>query len=406
MMFLNLSPLINNQDYRYLYLGQFISLIGNMLTYVALPYQVYHLTHSSLAVGNIGLVQLIPLLITSLWGGALADKIDRKKLLLYAEFGMALMSFLLLVNAKATVPKLWLVYLVAGCASALSGFHRPTLEALTQELVNKDDMPAISALTSFRFGVTTVLGPSLAGLLLAKFNLSIVYCIDLLSYLGSIVAILAIHISVKQNAKEVAVLESIKQGLQYAVSRPELIGSYAIDFIAMVFGMPIALFPAIADHYYSVKYLGWLYAAPSIGLLLASIFSGWTRHIYRHGAAIAIAASLWGLAIIAFGFATNIVLAIFFLMLAGAADEISALFRMTLWNQTIPQNYRGRLAGIEMISYMSGPLLGNAEAGLVAAAFNTQVSIVSGGMLCMLGVFLLVLTLPRFWKYSLQQNNN
>jgi MFS family permease len=307
----------------------------------------------------------------------------------------------LFINAQLAQPHLWAIYVIASLASAINGFHRPTLEAITQVLIFKrEDMPAVSALVSFRFGVTTVLGPALAGFLLVKFNIKIVYLIDLLTYLGSFLAIVLIKTSLKLNTTHQPILQSIKQGLRYAMSRQELLGSYLIDFVAMVFGMPIALFPAIAESYHSAVALGWLYTAPSIGLLFASIFSGWTQHIQRHGMAIAAAACMWGLAIVAFGCTYNIYLAMLFLALAGAADEVSALFRITLWNQTIPKNFRGRLAGIEMISYMSGPLLGNAEAGLVAGAFNTQVSIISGGILCIFTVIILAILLPRFWKYT------
>ena len=400
IVFINLSPLFKYRDYRLLYLGQFVSLVGCMLTYVALPYQIYQLTHSSLSVGNVGIIQLIPLLVTSLWGGALADKYNRKKLLICAEFALASACLLLLINSLSSTPHLWIIYVAAGFASAFNGFHRPTLEAITQVTVDRSDLPAVSSLGTFKTSSTMILGPALAGLLLAKFNVSSVYFIDLCTYLVSLAAILSIKIPFNIKVNTESMLGSIKQGMRYAASRQELLGSYFVDFVAMIFGMPMALFPAIAAAYHSAPALGWLYAAPSAGMLVTTIISGWTHKIHRHGVAIAWSASIWGIAIIAFGFTHNLLLALFFLAIAGAADGVSGIFRLTLWNQTIPPNYRGRLAGIEMISYMSGPLLGNAEAGIVAAACGTQFSVISGGALCVISVIILACLLPRFRQYS------
>lgn len=402
-MFINLKPLIKYRDFRLLYFGQFISWFGNGLSYVALPYQIYHLTRSSLAVGSMGLVQLLPLLVTSLWGGALADRWNRKKILLSAEFGLCLMCFVLLINALSTKPHVWVVYVVAAVVSALSGFHRPSLEAITPRLVERDDLPAVASLSSLKYSVNTIVGPALAGIIIAKFGIALVFFIDLLSYLFSILAIVSLKSNFAAEKSGESVVKSIKSGFQYAMSRQELIGTYVVDIVAMIFGMPMALFPAIAETLGGVKVLGWLYAAPSIGFLLASLFSGWTSKVQRHGVAISIAASIWGLAIIGFGFSKDIIFAVFFLIIAGAADDISGIFRGTLWNQTIPNNLRGRLAGVEMLSYMSGPLLGNAEAGLVAAAFGTTFSVISGGVLCVIGVGISVLFLPRFWNYHAEK---
>jgi MFS family permease len=401
-MLINIRPLFKYRDYRLLYIGQFVSYFGNMLTYVALPYQIFHLTNSSLAVGNVGLVQLFPLLITSLWGGALADKLNRKKLLLAAEFGLFVASFFLLINTLFE-PKLWAIYLLAGISSALNGFHRPVMEGINQSLIEHEDMPAVSSLQSFKFAVTMIGGPTIAGLILAKYNLSILYLLDTLTYIASLAAIIAIRVPALPKLVTEPILKSILDGIKYARSRQELVGTYVVDFAAMIFGMPLALFPAIAETFHVKTAIGWLYAAPSVGMLGAAIFSGWVDKISRHGVAISISATIWGVAIVAFGVSKNLFIACFFLAIAGAADAVSGLFRSTMWNQTIPQHLRGRLSGIEMISYMSGPLLGNAEAGLVAAGFGTTVSVVSGGVMCVLSVLVLAVMLPKFWKYSAEK---
>ncbi|MBS0358689.1 MAG: MFS transporter [Proteobacteria bacterium] len=399
-MLIKLGPLFKYRDYRLLYIGQFVSFFGNMLTYVALPYQMYSLTHSSLAVGNIGLVQLIPLLVTALFGGALADRLDRRKLLLGSELGLAISIGILLLNSLLPTPHVWIIYVAAMISSAFVGFHRPSLESLTPKLVEHDDLPTVAGLRSFQMSVCMIAGPAIAGFMISLLGLPIVYFIDLLTFIVSLLAIFFIKARFVIERSEENTTKSIKSGIRYAMSRQELVGTYVVDIIAMIFGMPMALFPAIAVTLGGVKTLGWLYAGPSVGMLIASIFSGWTHKIKRHGAGVAISAALWGIAIIAFGFSNSIYTAVIFLALAGAADAFSGIFRQTLWNQTIPSHLRGRLAGVELISYMSGPLLGNAEAGFVAAAVNTAFSVVSGGVLCIFGVALSIFYLPKFWKYE------
>jgi MFS family permease len=192
----------------------------------------------------------------------------------------------------------------------------------------------------------------------------------------------------------------VLQGLRYATSRQELVGTYIVDFVAMVFGMPLALFPAIADRLGGPRLLGLLYAAPAVGALVASLTSRWTPRVHRHGRAVLVAAAAWGVAIVAFGFSDRIPLALAFLAFAGAADGVSGLFRTTIWNQTIPDELRGRLASIEIVSYTSGPLLGHAEAGAAAALGGVRFSVVSGGALCVIGVLACALFLPGFLAYD------
>lgn len=191
------------------------------------------------------------------------------------------------------------------------------------------------------------------------------------------------------------------EGLRYARSRPELIGTYAVDMIAMFFGMPMALFPAIAEGLGGPGVLGLLYAAPAVGSFIFSATSGWTKHVHRHGMGVIVAAVIWGVAIIAFGLAPGLIASLAFLALAGAADMMSGLFRSVIWNQTIPDSLRGRLASIEMLSYTSGPALGNFEAGVVASVFHSvRVSVVSGGVLCVIGCLICALALPAFRNYD------
>lgn len=399
-MLIDLSPFIRYPDFRRLYFGQFIAFFSFMLLYVALPFQMYILTHSALHVGNIGLVELIPLLSTSLFSGALADRLNRRKILLLTQCGMTVMSILLLWNAHLQHPMVWVIYCIAAINSAISGLYRPVLTAIVQRMIKPEDMASVSAVNSLSGAISMVCAPGLAGFLLGKFGVPSVYAINVAGCILALTVVIRVKNIAPVELLDTHILESIKIGLRYAKSRQELIGTYLIDFVAMIFGMPMALFPILALHvFHNVETVGWLYAAPAIGGLIISAFSGWAKNIKRHGVAIIYSATVWGIAIIIFGLMKNIVGAILFLMIAGGADAVSGMFRSTLWNQTIPQHLRGRLASIEMISYMSGPLLGNAEAGFVAHVFGVSFSIISGGILCVIGVMILTLFLPKFWKY-------
>lgn len=397
-MWMDLGPLKKNRDYRYLYFGQFISFLGTMMSMVALPWQIYHLTNSTMAVGLVGIVQLIPLLLTAFIGGTLADVVDRRKLLIRAELGMAIACLFLVGNSLLVHPHLWLVYVIAGLLSALSGLHRPSLDALTPRLVAHDEIKATSVLAMFKGTVVMIGGPAIAGISIASMGLAWTYAFDFLTFLFSIIALLQIKSFGPTNIEEQPSLKSFIVAIKYAKSRQELSGTYIVDFVAMVFAMPNALFPAMAV-IYGKSTLGWLYAAPAIGAFFVTIFSGWTRKINRHGAAVAIAAIMWGCAIACVGLSNTFLWVVLFLILAGAADCVSGIFRTTIWNETIPHTLRGRMASLELVSYMSGPLLGNAQIGFLASMTSMQVAILTGGTLCVTAVIICILLLPAFWKY-------
>jgi MFS family permease len=398
-MFLNLGPLQKHRDYRLLYTGQLVSMFGSMITYVAVPYQVFQITHSSFAVGMLGAAQLVPLLIFALWGGAYADAMDRRRLLIVSEILMTAGSLTLAINGMLAHSSVVVIFVVSAAMSACNGFHRPALDAMTPLLVDREDLTAVSALNSFRFSLSAIAGPALGGLCMASLGYPITYMIDVISFLVSLISLAAIR-RMPPGTKAVRPgIQSITEGLKYAWSRPELIGTYAVDIVAMTFAMPMALFPAMAGVWGGAGAVGWLYSAMSAGSLFTSLFSGWTSKVMRHGAAVVIAAATWALAIVFVGFAPTLPVAVLFLALAGAADSVSAVFRGTIWNETIPSELRGRLAGVEMISYLSGPLLGNARAGWVASLSSNTVSVVSGGLICFLGVLLCIPMLPAFWNY-------
>lgn len=399
---MDLRPLRRHRDFRWLYSAQFVSFLGTMVTYVALPYQMFQLTHSSLKVGLLGLAELVPLLVTAFVGGALADTVDRRRMVLATEVGLGLGSGALALSAFSGSPPVWALYAIAAVMSALNGLQRPSLEALAPRLVDADEMPALASLAMFRGSIGMIAGPALGGALIASAGLGATYLFDVATYVFSFLAIGRIRAVLPPESEEGPSLRSVLEGFRYARSRQELIGTYVVDFVAMVFGMPLALFPAIATEQIrgGPRVLGFLYAAPACGALVASLTSRWASRVHRHGLAVMLAATVWGLAIVGFGFSGGLATALLFLALAGGADAVSGMFRMTLWNQTIPDGLRGRLAGIEMVSYMSGPLLGHVEAGLIAAAFSVKASVVSGGVLCVIGVLLCALLLPRFVSYD------
>jgi MFS family permease len=397
---IDIGPLKRHRDYRLLFAGQALSFFGAMVTYVALPFQLYHLTGSSLAVGLLSLAELVPLLVTAFIGGALADAVDRRRMLQLAELSLGLATTVLFLNSLLDEPKTWVLFAVAPLMAALDGFQRPALDSMVPRLVSRDELVAASALDSFRGTVGMIAGPAVGGILIATIGLPATYGLDVATCAASVFALALMRAVPPPPDADRPSLGSIVEGMKYAWSRQELLGSYGVDIVAMFFGMPIALFPAIATQYGGAEVLGLLYAAPSVGALLASLTSGWASRVHRHGLAIIWAAASWGIAIAVFGLVSNLWLALGFLGLAGAADMISGVFRGTLWNQTIPDRLRGRLAGIEQVSYSSGPLLGNLEAGVVASLASVRASVVSGGVLCVLGVGLFALALPAFRRYD------
>ena len=398
-MFLDLSPLRISRDYRLLFFGQLISAFGTAMSFVVLPVQVYQLTGSTLLVGLLSAAEFAFILLLAFVGGAYADFIDKRKMLRLTEIGQTLVTAGLVFNASLPRPQVWMLFVCAALHAGLAALQRPSFESMMQKIVPIELMASVSALNSLRWNVTTILGPSLAGIILARYGASITYSIDLVTFVASLTAVFMIRaVPRATQTEERPTLKSVVEGLQYAWRRKEILGTYLIDMNAMFFGMPTALFPAMAANF-GAGTVGFFYAAPSVGALVATLTSGWARKVNRHGLMVAIAAGLWGVAMIFFGFAQNLYLALFCLALAGGFDMISAVFRMTIWSQTIPHYLRGRLAGLEMISYTSGPKLGDAEAGIVATLFSVRTSIVSGGILCVVGTVVISALIPQFIRY-------
>jgi MFS family permease len=402
-MLLDIGPLRENIAFRRLFASQFISGLGTMVSYVAVPWQLYQLTQSNAQVGLLGLVQLVPVVVCGLLGGAVADRVDRKRLLIGSEALMALCLAGLLANALAAAPSALAIYALVAVLQGASGFHRPALEALTQKLARPEEFAAVAALSSVRGTVGMLAGPALAGLLLARWGAVGAYLFDFATFIAAMFFLVRIPRErigpVERPAQQAHLLVDLADGLRFAQARPELMGTYIVDIVAMAFAFPIALFPAMAAADGRTEAVGWLLSAMSAGALVIGLFSGWTSRISHHGRAVVIAAAVWALGIVALGFAPSLPLALLCLAIAGAADMVSGVFRGTIWNETIPNTLRGRLAGIEMISYLTGPLIGNARAGFMADAWGVMPAIWMGGLVCLAAVIATGFALPRFWAH-------
>ena len=395
------TPLRASRDFRLLFLAGTVFYFGAMVSYVALPYQLYQLTRSNFAVGALGIVELVPLLVFGLYGGALADHVDRRRLLVVTGVAQVVLTALLMVNAFLPHPRLWAIYTVGAFLAAASSLQRPSREALQPRTVAHDQMTAANALSSLGMQLGLLAGPALGGVLVAGVGVPWCFAVDIVGLVVATVLFAAMRPYPHDGDTTPPSLRGIGEGLGYALRRRDLLGTYLVDIAAMLMATPVVLFPALAEDVFEhPELLGLLYTAETIGSLAATATSGWTSRIHHHGRAIVVAAASYGVVVGLAGLAPSIWLAFVLLTLAGAADMVSGLFRATIWNQTIPDGMRGRLAGIEMLSYSVGPLGGQVRAGLVADAWTVRGSIASGGALCDVGVAATALWLRDFWGYD------
>ena len=375
-----------------------------MITYVAVPFQIKELTDSYVAVAISGLVEIVPLVIFGLYGGVLADALDRKKLIWVTEALSLLFTGMLLINSMMDSPNLLLIYIVSGLFAATSGLRQPAMQAALPRLVDHEDMTAAAALMSLRWQVGVIVGPAIGGILISTYSVAVGYAADIATFVISIALIAFMKKIPPSHEAEAPSLSALIDGVKYAFSRKDLLGTYLIDLAAMFFAMPTALIPFWADQLGAPWALGLLYAAGTIGSIAITLTSGWTKNVHFYGRAIMWAAIGWGVAIALSGATNYLWLVLLFLTLAGASDMISALFRSAMWNQTIPDNLRGRLAGIELLSYSLGPLAGQMRAASMAAVTTLSISVTSGGIICVIVVVLLASFLPDFRKFDIRTN--
>ncbi|WP_407555821.1 MFS transporter [Streptomyces sp. Pv4-95] len=377
-----------------------ITVFGSFLTFVAVPLQLKELTDSTLAVGSLGAVEIVPLIVCGLYGGALADAVDRRRLIVRTEAALGVLAVLLLLNSLLPDPMVWPLYVITAASSALTGLQRPALDAIVPRIVAREQLAAAAALNALRWQVGAIAGPALAGGLVAYAGVRWAYGIDVVTYAASVLLGLKLRPSPASHDARKPSLRGIAEGARYAWGRKELLGTYAVDLTAMVFAFPLAIFPFLADDLDAPWALGLMYAALPAGSFLVSLTSGWTSRVQRQGRAVALAAAGWGLAITAAGQMHDVRLVLLFLTLAGSCDMISGIFRSAMWNQTIPDELRGRLAGIELLSYSVGPQLGQVRVGGMAALTTVRTSVWAGGVLCFVAVGLLVLALPKLMAYD------
>jgi len=398
------KPLKKYKDFRNLWASGLVSYLGSMITYVAIPFQIKNMTHSYIAVGLSGAIELVPLIVFGLYGGVLADALDRKKMMWATEAALMVLTGVLLLNSIQKHPSLIMIYVVTGLFAAVDGLQRPSANAILPRIVNHGDLPSASALMSLRYQFGVIAGPTIGGVIISSFSVTAGFAVDIFSFVVSLIFLSRVGSVPALDKQEKPSLAGLFEGLRYALSRQDLLGTYLIDLAAMFFAMPNALFPFWADHLRAPRALGLLYAAGMVGSLFVTLTSGWIKNFRYHGRAIILAAIGWGIAIACAGLMHSLPLVLLFLALAGASDMISGLFRSAIWNQTIPDQLRGRLAGIELLSYSVGPLAGQLRAASIASVTSLSFSVTSGGVICVFVVVLLAGFLPKLRKYDLETN--
>lgn len=399
---IDLRPFGTSRDFRVLFASRTITLAGSQATEVALLVQARQLTGSAIDVGLLGAAELVPLVLFSLYGGVLADRLDRRLLARWPEAGLGGIAAALAVNAELPRPAVWPLYALAAAMMALAALQRPSLDASVPRIVPRDLLAAASALLSLSGNASMIIGFAAGGALAAGPGPVTVYAADAIWFAASF-ALLGLLRPLpareSQSAGRRPGRPGVLAGLRYARGRQELVGSYLADLAAMTLAYPGSLFPFMAVQLHAPWSAGLMFSASSAGAMAGSALSGWAGRVRRHGLAIAVAAAAWGAAITGFGLAPGLGLALACLVVAGAADMLSGVFRDTLWNQTIPDALRGRLAGVEVLSYGLGPSAGQLRAGAVAAISTPRVSLCSGGLLCAAAVGVICVALPGFRRY-------
>jgi predicted MFS family arabinose efflux permease len=403
-LLIDLGPLRRSRDLRALVLGQTVSVLGSQMTAVAVPYQIYKLTGSSLDVGLLSLGALGPLLAGSFFGGSLVDAADRRRLLVGVSILPAAVSAGLALNAAGGRPALWPLFVCTALAGGLGTFEDSALSTVLPNLVRRADIPAANAVFQAIFQLGIVVGPALAGLLLAGTGIRFVYWTDAATFGVATLAALAIAPQPPTGGGQRPGLRSLFESLRFIRGRQAIQGAFLIDLGATVFGLPRALFPALACTVFGggATTLGLLYAAPGAGALLGALSTGWVGRVRRQGRAVIVAVIVWGLAITAFGLTRHLLIALALLAVEGWADVISAVFRSTIVQLAVPDALRGRLTGLQISVVTGGPRLGDVEAGAVASALGNTTSVVSGGLACIATALLLTGLLPDFRRQRVE----
>ena len=390
-------------DYRRIWWTELVSQIGTQITVVAVFYQVFKLTDSAAMVGLVGLVQFVPLTLATIFLGPLIDRLDRRTILMATQLGFVGTSSLLLAGAVMGHPPLVLVYTAAGLAAGLSGVASPTRSSIVPNLIPVELLSSAVALNQLMWNSAMVAGPAIGGVLIAKAGLTWAYAVDVASFAGPLYATwkLSPQRPKTSDADTRSGIAAIREAFAFVKGRRVLQSTFVIDLFAMIFGLPRALFPilAVTQFHQGAEIVGAMFSAIAVGAVLGAGTAGWVRRVHRHGLAVLIAVGAWGTAIALFGLSGSLPLAFLLLAIAGASDVISAVFRGTILQNTVTDAVRGRLSAIHILVVTGGPRLGDLEAGLVAAAFTPTISVVSGGLACVAGVFIVALAYPELARY-------
>jgi MFS family permease len=397
----DVTPLRESAGFRRLWIGQSIAYVAWRMMLVLVPVQVYRLTGSTLDVGLLALVQFVPLATFTILGGALADTHDRRRLLLGSTLGICAATAALVAVSIPHRPSVALVFVLGFLAWSSFSLGAGAIRSLTPRLVPIEQLPAAAALNGLYNNLGLVVGPAIAGVLITALGLSATYAISLGGMLVAAVTAAALPAVPPDPLAPRMSAATVLEGFRYLRSQRLVLSFFLIDTLAMLFGMPNALFPALAQHVFrDPASVGYLFAAPAVGAFAISLLSGWATRVRRQGVAIALSASGWGAAIAAFGFVHELWLALALLGIAGAADQVSAIFRSTIVLTVTPDHMRGRLGGIEFAQVASTPSLGNLEAGVVAQLTSLRFSIVSGGIACIVGTIVVALAFPALIRYD------
>jgi MFS family permease len=399
---IDLTPLTASRDFRRMFVGQALSEFGTQITFVAVPLQVYLQTHSTAMVGLLALCETLPVIVLPIVGGAIADAVERRRFLMIAQAIAAALTIVLAVNSLLPEPRVWVLFAFSFLWASAYSLYSPAFRAWPARLLTPDLYTSALALEVVYYQSAALAGPALAGFLSVKFGFEYAYLLDAVSYMAVIVALAGMRPSPPTAARASAGWSTIVEGLRFLRGKQVLQGTFWIDLNAMIFGLPVALYPAFVIDVLgaSPSLVGLLYSAEALGALLVALVSGRAKHVRRQGLVTIVACVCWGAGILGFGFAGTLWLALLFLMLASASDMVSGLYRDAILKTVTPDEMRGRMEGISLAVVGTGPSLGNAEAGLLASVTNVRFSIKFGGIACILGAGLLALVLPRYRRYD------
>ena len=405
-LLVDIAPLRESKMYRRLYFGGFFGALGGQATFVATAFQLKEITHSAFAVGALGIIELLPLIVAGLYGGVMADRFERKKIIIVTEATFMFAALGLMFNALSSHPQAWVIYFLDAFIISSVSLQSPSWSALNQSLVRHEHQNSAAVLGSIKMTATSIVGPALGGLLVVSVGPSWAFGLNAAMYLISLPVFISLHSLPKLAVPDKSDTKLFQEGIQYTRSRPDILGTYCIDLVAMAFAYPVVMLPFVAAKFDNNFALSLLYAALPFGALVATLLSAWTKKIHFYGRALVASAILWGLGIAVFGFSSQLWVAFVALSFAGGADAMSAVFRQTHWNQSIPPEMRGRMGGVELLSYAIGPMTGSFRAGAMTAWTYLRFSLTFGGLGCAGAVGAVAFALPALWNFDVRTNEN